>query len=233
MRRSLLPLSLILATIAVLPRAAEAAVVSTVSADTLNITGDAAADSHHAAARARRSRARCRSTPAPPDFDAFDRAHLHADLGPLGRRRGRHPHRRVQRRLHRHRGDHDRVRRGRRPRARRPRRGGDRRRRGQRPRARRRGRRRAVARRRATTPPIQGALDGFDVFEGQSGIDTLQILRHGRVGGVHGAGRRRRAPASAATSAARARTWQASRSPSSTPGAAPTSSTSATCRAPS
>ena len=44
MRRSLIPLSLILATIAVLPRAAEAAVVSNVSADTLNITGDAAAD---------------------------------------------------------------------------------------------------------------------------------------------------------------------------------------------
>jgi Ca2+-binding RTX toxin-like protein len=44
MRRSLLSLSLILATVAVLPRAAEAAVVSTVSADTLNISGDAAAD---------------------------------------------------------------------------------------------------------------------------------------------------------------------------------------------
>ena len=44
MRRSLLPLTFILATLAVLPRAAEAAVVSSVSADTLSITGDAAAD---------------------------------------------------------------------------------------------------------------------------------------------------------------------------------------------
>jgi Ca2+-binding RTX toxin-like protein len=44
MRRFLLPLSVILATIAVLPRAAEAAVVSSVSSDTLTITGDGAAD---------------------------------------------------------------------------------------------------------------------------------------------------------------------------------------------
>ena len=43
MRRILLPLAVVVAT-AALPCAAQAAVVSTVSADTLNITGDAAAD---------------------------------------------------------------------------------------------------------------------------------------------------------------------------------------------
>ena len=220
MRRSLLPLSLILATIAVLPRAAEAAVVSTVTADTLTITGDAAADrltlrlapgapgtlaGRHRRAPTSRSTARpsrrSRSARAP----AADDIRIDESNGDL--------HRPEATTIESGAGA-DLVRR-------RPRRRGDRRRRRQRPRARRRRRRRAVPRRAATTPRSRARTTAPTSSRARAASTPLQTVRHGRVRGVHRAGRRRRASASAATWAWPRTDMAGIESPSSTPRGGP------------
>ena len=228
MRRSLLPLSLILATIAVLPGAAEAAVVSTVSADTLNITGDAAAD-----------RITLRLAPGTPgtlevDTESADFAFDRATFTKISVRSGAGND---DIRIDESNGtfideattiesgagadlvlggrgaeviaggdDNDLVLAG----------AGD----------------DSVLLGGGDDTAVQGALDGFDVFDGQSGFDTVQTSGTGESEEftVQAVGAEVRI---AATWAGPARTWQASRSPSSTPRAVRTSSTSATCRAPS